>query len=76
MAEISLSLMAALQGRGLRVLGMKPVASGSEPTPDGLHNEDARRLRAQGSVEVPYHWVNPYAFAPPSPPTWRRRRRG
>ncbi len=66
--EISLGLMAALQGRGLRVLGMKPVASGSEPTPDGLRNEDALRLRAQGSVEVPYHWVNPYAFAPPIAP--------
>lgn len=66
--EISLGLMAALQARGRRVLGMKPVASGSEPTPEGLRNEDALRLLAQGSQPVPYPWVNPYAFAPPIAP--------
>ena len=30
--EISLGLMQYFQNRGLRVLGMKPVASGSEPS--------------------------------------------
>lgn len=66
--ELSLGLMAALQAQGHRVLGMKPVASGSEPTPEGLRNEDALRLQAQGSISVPYDWVNPYAFAPPIAP--------
>jgi dethiobiotin synthetase len=66
--EISLGLMAALQARGRRVLGMKPVASGSEPTPEGLRNEDALRLLARGNLPVPYDWVNPYAFAPPIAP--------
>lgn len=62
--EISLALMAALGQGGSRVLGMKPIASGCEPTPEGLRNEDARRLRSRGSREVPYELVNPYAFEP------------
>jgi len=66
--EIALSLMQALQQRGLSVLGMKPVASGCEPTSEGLRNEDASRLRAQGSSEVPYELVNPYAFDLPVAP--------
>ena len=62
--EVSLALMAALQSRGLRVLGMKPVASGCQPTPEGLRNEDALRLAAQGSLRVAYQEVNPVAFEP------------
>ena len=66
--EISLGLMAAVQTTGAKVLGMKPVASGCTPSPDGLRNDDAVRLRAQGSSEAPYGLVNPYAFAPPVAP--------
>ncbi|MFB1489030.1 MULTISPECIES: dethiobiotin synthase [unclassified Thiocapsa] len=62
--EISLGLMAALQATGQSVLGMKPVASGCAGGPDGLRNDDAVRLRAQGSSEAPYGVVNPYAFEP------------
>ena len=47
---------------------MKPVASGCERTAEGLRNEDARRLRAQGSREMPYVQINPYAFEPPIAP--------
>jgi dethiobiotin synthetase len=66
--EISLGLMAALQATGANVLGMKPIASGCTPGPDGLRNDDAVRLRAQGSSEAPYGLVNPYAFARPIAP--------
>ncbi|MGA7982492.1 MAG: dethiobiotin synthase [Chromatiaceae bacterium] len=66
--EICLALMIALQARGLCVLGMKPVASGCDHTPRGASSEDARRLRAQGSAEMPYELVNPYAFEPPVAP--------
>jgi len=66
--EIALALMAALRARGLNVLGMKPVASGCERTPDGLRNEDARRLQAFGSRDLPYDMINPYAFEPPIAP--------
>ncbi|MBU0501531.1 MAG: dethiobiotin synthase [Gammaproteobacteria bacterium] len=61
---VSLALMGVLQRQGYRVLGMKPVASGSEPTWQGLRNQDAERLRSKGGVDVPYDWVNPYAFEP------------
>lgn len=65
---ISLGLMAALQAQGLAVLGMKPVASGCDTTPDGLRNEDALLLQQQGSIPVVYEVINPYAFAPPIAP--------
>ena len=65
---ISVGLMAALQATGLRVLGMKPVASGCALTPDGLRNEDALQLQEQGSSREPYERINPYAFAPPIAP--------
>lgn len=66
--EVSLGLMAALQQRGLSVLGMKPVASGCERTDAGLRSEDAVRLLEQGSSEADYATVNPYAFRPPIAP--------
>jgi len=66
--EITLGLMAALQARGQRVLGMKPVASGCDQHPEGLRNADAERIHAQGTFTVPYALVNPYAFARPIAP--------
>lgn len=67
--EVTLALMAHLTARGHRVLGMKPVASGSEPVASDaqhvrLHNDDALRIQAQGHQHVDYDWVNPYAFEP------------
>lgn len=66
--EVSLGLMAALQQRGLSVLGMKPIASGGRASAQGLRCDDAERLLAQGSHLVPYETVNPYAFEPPIAP--------
>lgn len=66
--EITLGLMAALQARGQRVLGMKPIASGCDQHPEGLRNADAERIRTQGTLTVPYELVNPYAFLPPIAP--------
>jgi dethiobiotin synthetase len=66
--EVSLALMAALQTRGLRVLGMKPVASGCNRTIAGLRNTDALRLQTQSSHPLSYDLINPYAFAPPIAP--------
>ena len=65
---IALALMRALQDKGLRVVGMKPVASGCEQTPQGLRNDDAVKLLAQSSAPLPYEWINPYAFEPPIAP--------
>ena len=66
--EITLGLMQALQQRGERVLGMKPVASGALETAEGLRNEDALRIQAQCSEALPYERVNPFAYAPPIAP--------
>lgn len=45
-------------------LGVKPVASGCELTPDGLRNSDALSLMAQSTLKLAYSQVNPFAFAP------------
>ncbi len=62
--RIAAALCHALVGRGLRVAGMKPVASGCSLTADGLRNEDALALLAAMNVRARYSDVNPYAFAP------------
>ncbi len=66
--EVSLGLMAAWQARGLRVQGMKPVATGCDIGPNGLHNTDALRLQRQGTTDLPYALVNPFPLAPPIAP--------
>lgn len=64
----SAALTRALVARGLRVAVMKPIASGSDPTPDGLRNSDAITLMAAANVAAPYEVVNPYCFLPPVSP--------
>lgn len=59
---VSLGLMRALQRQGHVVVGMKPVASGCSQTGWGLVSEDARQLQACASFNVPYQYINPYAF--------------
>ena len=74
--EVSLGLMAAMQGRGISVAAMKPVASGCEASPNGLRNDDAMRLQAQANRSAPYEVVNPYAFEPPIAPHIAARQAG
>ena len=54
--------LAARSGR--RVVGLKPIASGAERTPEGLRNEDALALAAESSVQLPYALTNPLCFEP------------
>lgn len=61
---ISVGLINQLQQQGLRVVAMKPVASGCEMTAQGLRNEDALALQAAADIKVTYEQMNPYAFAP------------
>ncbi len=61
---ISLGLLQRYQQQGLRVQGMKPVASGCTLRAGRWENADARQLLEQSSQPMPYDWVNPYAFAP------------
>ena len=61
---VATALVRALVSRGLRVAAMKPVASGSAHTPQGLRNDDALALMAAANVAAPYERVNPYCFEP------------
>ena len=64
----STALLHALRRRGLRAVGMKPVASGSHDPGQGLRNDDALALQA-ASLQVPdYADLNPYALRQPLAP--------
>lgn len=65
---VAVGLVRLLARQGRRVIGLKPVASGAERTPQGLRNADAVALAAQSSIEVPYPVTNPYCFEPPVAP--------
>lgn len=66
--HVSVGLLDAWRARGRRVVGMKPVATGSTPTSDGLRNADALALLAHSHGAPEYATVNPYCFAPPIAP--------
>ncbi|HET6631666.1 MAG TPA: dethiobiotin synthase [Rhodanobacteraceae bacterium] len=65
---VACALLRALRERGLRASGMKPVASGSEPAPDGLRNPDALALLEASDPRPDYATCNPFAFAEPVSP--------
>ena len=71
----SVQLLRALQRRGLRASGMKPVASGCHATPAGLRNEDAEVLIAASNPAPAYGDCNPCALAEPIAPHIAARRR-
>jgi dethiobiotin synthetase len=73
---VAAALTRALAARGLRVAVMKPVASGSDPTPAGPRNSDALALMAAASVQAPYEAVNPYCFLPAVSPHIAAREAG
>jgi dethiobiotin synthetase len=60
--------MRLLQAEGLKVVGMKPVASGSDWNGERWVNEDAQALWKASSLSVKLEWVNPYAFELPVSP--------
>ena len=64
----SAALLHAWRARGLRAVGMKPVASGCEPTAQGWRNEDALALQAASDPVPAYADVNPYALEHPLAP--------
>ncbi|HKK55237.1 dethiobiotin synthase [Marinobacter sp.] len=61
---VSAAILLAAGNRGLRTLGMKPVASGCDSTPDGLRNEDALTLIRAMTEPLAYEQVNPVALQP------------
>lgn len=69
-------LLHALRQRGLRAVGMKPVASGSEPGPQGWRNDDALKLQAASHPMPRYEDLNPYALPAPLAPEIAAREAG
>lgn len=61
---VTAALLARARAQGLSTLGLKPVASGSHSTPEGLRNSDALSLQAQSYPPLEYAQINPFAFAP------------
>ena len=65
---ISAALIYLLRNQGVRVSGMKPIASGCIETDHGLRNEDADMLLQASNVDADYNLICPYRFLPPIAP--------
>lgn len=65
---VACGLLRAFASRGMKAVGMKPVASGAEPRGGTLASSDVEQLIASGNVIAPRERVNPYCFVPPIAP--------
>lgn len=61
---VACALLRAFAQRGLRVVGMKPVAAGAREINGAWINDDVEQLIAASNVAAPRDAVNPYCFAP------------
>lgn len=61
---ISAALLRHFAAQSLRVVGMKPVASGAKELDGVLHNSDVTQLRQASNVQADARWINPYCFTP------------
>jgi len=73
---VACALLAGFAGRGMKAVGMKPVACGVEPGAGGLVNDDVERLIGASNVSAPREHVNPYCFEPPIAPHIAARQAG
>lgn len=66
---VAAALMHRLREKYPRVVGMKPVAAGAEPSANGeWSNDDVVALQAAASVDAPERLVNPYLLQAPVSP--------
>ena len=65
---IACALLHAYAARGMRVVGMKPIAAGALRINHAFINEDVERLLAASNVAAPRELVNPYCFELPIAP--------
>ncbi|HVI58025.1 MAG TPA: dethiobiotin synthase [Luteimonas sp.] len=72
----SAALLHALRARGLRAVGMKPLASGCAHTAHGWRNDDALALQAASAPRPAYDDVNPFALPLPLAPEFAAREAG
>ena len=61
---VTAGLIRIFAEEGVKVAGMKPVASGCEVTDQGMRNEDAIMIMRESNVDLDYELINPYAFEP------------
>jgi dethiobiotin synthetase len=61
---VACALLKACASRGVRAVGMKPVAAGAAEDGGRLLNDDVGALKAASSVIAADDLVNPYCFAP------------
>ncbi len=66
--EMAAGIVYKLVEKGLKVAGMKPIASGCDETENGLRNSDAQKLIAVANTDLPYELINPYTFKDPIAP--------
>ncbi|MGY3570101.1 dethiobiotin synthase [Vibrio paucivorans] len=64
----SKAILQALAAQGLKTIGYKPVAAGSESTELGMRNSDALHLQQAANVECDYKDINPYTLELPASP--------
>lgn len=64
----SVEILRALNRRGLKTIGLKPLAAGAEEIDGEQRNEDAVALRQAASVELAYEQVNPVLLQAPMAP--------
>lgn len=62
--RVATALLRAFARRGLRAVGMKPVAAGCERINGALVSEDVVALAAASNVNLPVDLINPYRFQP------------
>ena len=73
---VSCALLHVARARGLRAVGMKPVASGCERIDDAWRNEDALALQDASHPRPDYADVNPFALPLPLAPELAARDAG
>jgi dethiobiotin synthetase len=61
---VAAGILEKAKSLGFSTLGLKPVASGCDVTPQGLRNSDALLLQQASSIKLDYEQVNPVAFEP------------
>ena len=62
--RVATALLRAFARRGLRAVGMKPVAAGCERIDGALVSGDVAALVAASNLNLPVDLINPYRFQP------------
>ncbi len=65
---VTCALLHNLREQGIAAIGMKPIAAGADPTPDGLRNDDIEALRAASGIPLVSEDLNCYLLAEPIAP--------